>query len=554
MYPIAAIEFRFGAIAGPALRVDAPSVLIFVGPNNSGKSLVLRELWGAVNGGPPSGQVLNHVTFAPSSGAFIQRGWERIAKEARVPSDISNDASVQINHRGTGMSTTKSNWIRMLSDLSSAGRDQIKILLPSILLDGTARLQLVNQQDLGSLEQPTSSFARLYTDDSARLRLRKILLEAFRKYLVIDAAINPGKARLRFALADPPIGLERSLTKEAIDFMRKATPIDQLSDGVKALTGILVELSAGDPSIVIVDEPEAFLHPSLSFLLGREICKPTAEGAHKNLFIATHDASFLMGSLASGAKVDVVRLTHSDEISTARHLPADTLRQLMRNPLLRSVGALQALFYDYVVVTEADADRAFYEEINQRLISVGDPRGIPNCLFLRAQNKQSVPTITKPLRALGIPTAGIVDVDVYEEGGKVWSQLVGAAGMDTASVEGSAVVRSRIKGYFDALGSPKPKVRGGVNLLFGDERQAAENLFDQLEDHGVCVVRRGEVEHWLPGMVSTGLHGPEWLVAMFEKMGEEPSDSGYLRPSPGDVWDFVGRVGKWLKLDTRKGM
>jgi hypothetical protein len=36
----------------------------------------------------------------------------------------------------------------------------------------------------------------------------------------------------------------------------------------------------------------------------------------------------------------------------------------MRNPLLRSTGVLSGLFYEFVIVTEADADRAFYQEIN----------------------------------------------------------------------------------------------------------------------------------------------------------------------------------------------
>lgn len=40
----------------------------------------------------------------------------------------------------------------------------------------------------------------------------------------------------------------------------------------------------------------------------------------------------------------------------------------MQNPLLRSIGVFNALFYNAVVVTEADADRAFYQEINERLL------------------------------------------------------------------------------------------------------------------------------------------------------------------------------------------
>jgi hypothetical protein len=53
--------------------------------------------------------------------------------------------------------------------------------------------------------------------------------------------------------------------------------------------------------------------------------------------------------------------------------------------MLRSVGVLEGLFYNYVIVGEADADRAFYQEINERLPA-------------------AIPKIIEPLRKLGIPS------------------------------------------------------------------------------------------------------------------------------------------------------
>ena len=91
----------------------------------------------------------------------------------------------------------------------------------------------------------------------------------------------------------------------------------------------------------------------------------------------------------------------------------------MRNTLLRSAKILDGLFYDYVIVTEADADRAFYQEINERLLRFMPDLGIPNCLFVNWQGKQTEKTIIRPLRELGIPTVGIVDIDLIKDGGKV---------------------------------------------------------------------------------------------------------------------------------------
>src|SRR5207248_10030214 len=113
-----------------------------------------------------------------------------------------------------------------------------------------------------------------------------------------------------------------------------------------------------------------------------------------------------------GAPVNIIRLTYRGGVATARVLRNDDLLKLMRNPLLRSTGVLNGLFYEFVVVTESDSDRAFYQEINERLLRFNPELGIPNCLFLNAQNKQTVRSIIRPLRELGIPAAGIVDIDV----------------------------------------------------------------------------------------------------------------------------------------------
>ena len=81
---------------------------------------------------------------------------------------------------------------------------------------------------------------------------------------------------------------------------------------------------------------------------------------------------------------------------------------------MRSAKILDGLFYDYVIVTEADADRAFYQEINERLLRFMPDLGIPNCLFVNSQGKQTEKTIICPLREIGIPTAGIVDIDLIK--------------------------------------------------------------------------------------------------------------------------------------------
>lgn len=355
---------------------------------------------------------------------------------------------------------------------------------------------------------------------------------------------------IRYGLSEPPD--ERSAHDETLDYMRSARGLDAVSDGVKAYTGILLQLYAGDPRIIIIDEPEAFLHPSLAFNLGKELATAAARQG-KRVFVATHSPQFLMGAILSGvAKVNIIRLTYEGGLGTARLLPSADLTRLMQDPLLRSVGMLSALFYNHVVVGEADADRAVYQEINERLLATNDPRGIPHTLFLNAQNHQTIPRIVEPLRKLGIPAASIVDIDVLKRGGREWTRHLQACAIPTPEHQPYGNRRDSVLKALEATGK-NYKTCAGIDLLSGQERESAVNLFDDLARYGLFVVRNGEVEVWL-----SNLQVPRakdvWLWSIFENMGNDPNLADYVKPGVGDVWDFIGQVGAWLVDSQRRGI
>jgi hypothetical protein len=259
-----------------------------------------------------------------------------------------------------------------------------------------------------------------------------------------------------------------------------------------------------------------------------------------------------MGCIQSGAPVNIVRLTYRRGIATARILPSTEILELTRHPLLRSTGVLSGLFYEFVVVTESDTDRAFYQEVNQRLLDHRPEWGIPNCLFINAQNKQTIRTILKPLRQLGIPALGVVDIDVLKDGGSTWTGLLASACVPSISLDALAPMRASIKSAMDAT-KRDMKRDGGVRILGPRECEAAENLLSQMAEYGLFVVPGGELESWLSDL-RIGGHGPQWLIDIFERMGEDPVSPGYVRPTNGDVWEFMSKMKSWLTNPARKGI
>lgn len=542
------VKLRFGAdqVSCP-LVLDKPAVTIFVGPNNSGKSLVLREIADLSRQGNTHRTILDSVKFRKHSTNEIDTILKAWTDHKRNPREADHPDHVYLKFGPWRENVYVPSFYEALKN-PEGNIDAFARYYAAhhtLILDGPGRIGLTAQQDRGDLKDPQNTFARLLTDNPRRQSLRNILFDAFGLYLGMD--ISEGASiHLRYGITAPPN--ERTVEDSTLEWMRTARPIHQWSDGMKAFTGMLTVLRAGDPKIIIIDEPEAFLHPTLAYKLGREIAQTASQG-DKQVFVSTHSSQFLMGAIQSGAKVNVVRLTYQQDSATARMLSNDSIRVMMQEPILRSANALSGVFYEGVIVTEADADRAFYQEINERLLAEEAGRGAPNTLFLNANGKDSVNKIVGPLRALGIPVAAILDIDALNPETN-FPVLLEATNYpkphDSIKLERSGVWSDLISD------EKKPKSNGGIALLNGVPREKAENLFDRLDQYGLFVLRHGEVEHWLPGLKVT--RSKRWLRNIFEALGSEPKAPNYVHPADNDVWAFLDKVAAWIKNKSRRGI
>ena len=549
---IAQICLKFGSsTVAPPLEFAPGPITVIVGPNYSGKSKLIREIRHRVTEGNPSpdnviledlalsqfdplaiDDVIDAVTVEPNPGEVVQPGHVIVGRlNIRSQVNIANLREALIDQHSVPQGHHYRNW---------AGNWYFSA--KTRLLDGQSRMALANDQPFGDLNQnANSTFQQLFRDDELRLRVRKIVKDAFDLYLVTDPT-NAGHIRLRLS-ERPPVDLEeeQSLTQRTARFHNQATMLSQASDGTKAFVGILIEIMAGNPDLLLLDEPEAFLHPGLSYKLGLEIARQVHE-KNKNIVVSTHSPNFLMGCVASGVAVNVVRLTYNNGVATARMLPAESLSALMRNPLLRSANVLSALFYDSVILTEGDSDRAFYQEINHRLQAVG--RGISNALFVNANGKDAIPVMMAPLKELGVSVAAIYDIDFVKDGGRAAIRRLEAAQIPGTLHSGISASRLAFKTALEAA-DVHYKRRGGANLLSNQDKEAFFAFQAQLSRYGIFLVPNGEVEGWLK-QLEIGGHASEWLIPMFEKLGDEGSE-GYLPPSNDDVWAFLDSIGQWLR-------
>lgn len=547
------IAFQAGSSAdADPLSISPGKMTIFIGPNNGGKSRALAEIQQALI--PITGYVKKVISLAIRSDIDDTELQFKIDKMKRpkIAGENPSENSVAIQARG-GRTLLDTNYLKnRINDKNDASTLQyVGNLLQSFFLnlDGSSRLSLANSvqaEPLGT--PPNNTISKLFGDNELRARISEIIYKGFNQYLVVDPTQLP---QIGYRLSStPPLGnVEKNLELSSIEFFRHAMPLAEASDGTKAFVDLLTEVMAGDPDIIFVDEPEAFLHPALQFLLGQQIAGNITDD--KQVFAATHSSSFLLGCVLSGVDVDIIRLTHRSGAASARHLKADRLKNLMTDPLFRSVNAASALFFESAVVVEGDSDRAFYDEINVRM-SRFSKHTLQHALFLNAHNKQTVVNIVRPLRDIGIPAAFILDIDWIKEDGQVWDRYFGAIGAPAGLKDGFSNMRRSVRESLSAADS-NYKRNGGVDLLHGDERLTADAFFDQLEKYGLFTVRRGELESWLP-QLAVDRSKNRWLESIFHAMGSDPSESSYLKPDTDDVWAFLGRIAGWVNDANRRGM
>ncbi|MGB7099794.1 MAG: hypothetical protein WBD95_13650, partial [Xanthobacteraceae bacterium] len=164
--------------------------------------------------------------------------------------------------------------------------------------------------------------------------------------------------------------------------------------------------------------------------------------------------------------------------------------------------------------------------------------------------KQTEQDIIGPLRKFGVPAAAIVDIDILKDGGKTWSGWLDAVQIPPTLHSSYSVARGDVHKKFDELGIDM-KI-GGVDALPEPEKNAANQLFDTLDEYDLFVVRKGELETWLKHLSPVGKK-TDWTMDVLNKMGSDPSKADYLRPAPDDAWEFSRKIIAWIKNSARKG-
>src|SRR6185437_9656623 len=141
------------------------------------------------------------------------------------------------------------------------------------LLDAGSRLSLVADGGIWDpyAAAPANPIQRLYNSRELEQKLSTLLKQAFNEELTVHrysgTQISLRMGKVSAEEVPPPA------TREYLEEINALPHWGEQGDGMKSFLGIALALFTADYPIILIDEPEAFLHPPQAYLLGRVLAQ-----------------------------------------------------------------------------------------------------------------------------------------------------------------------------------------------------------------------------------------------------------------------------------------
>lgn len=201
------------------------------------------------------------------------------------------------------------------------------------------------------------------------------------------------------------------VSRKQADWLASLPSLQRQGDGMRSFAGALIGLLVHPKSMILLDEPEAFLHPPHVRKLASVIAEETSP--ESQMIVATHDDNFVRALLDhSGDRVTVARLVRSDAVNNISILPSSELVRLWIDPVLRTTDVLSALFHEAAILCEGDSDARFYGAL---LDEIEAPDASHDTRLFSFGGKDKIGTVVSALRAIKVPVVAIVDIDVLSD-------------------------------------------------------------------------------------------------------------------------------------------
>jgi len=524
---------------GETIDISANDIVVFVGPNNAGKSQSLKDIYMLSEKKVPT-VVISEISIEKSTKSLSTL----LSEVSRGKNQGSYTSYNVLGHNmhiwnDTDRTFPNEKYFGDFRDLFVAN------------LDTAARLTICQSPQNIRRDDSKQHPIHYAAFDG---RYRKWLSESFKKAFGVEITPNTQYGSVIPLCIGKPVQLmekyedEQSRQEEYAKILETYKQVQNQGDGIKSFTGVLLYLMLDYYRTYLIDEPESFLHPPQARIMGQIIGQTLSE--QQQAFISTHSEEIIKGLLeVCPERLKIVRITREEDTNKFSILSNAEFKHVWNDPLLKYSNIMASLFHKSVVLCESDSDCKMYSiienHIKQKLQKYSET------LFIHCGGKHRMARIITALRSLDIEVKLIADIDVLNDE-TVFKGIVESFGIDYTTIQAD------YNNIVSNLHSPKEKVNrnsakatinqildrskatdlskreigeieevvstiskwktiktsGASAIPAGNATTSFREIDQLLKDNGVFIVPVGELECFIK---EVGGHGPDWVNNVLEK-------------------------------------
>lgn len=546
MYKFRVNKLTLNSTSG-AKDIDLKSLNIIIGPNNSGKSKLLKEVSSVLAGEDENIDIIEDLKFS-----FPEN------KETFIKSyDIRNKISIDLNNNHVLRVYSNKNVQSVDSNMSFESRFSRDVTyidsfweenLDSILenKNNTDFFRIFGQlfyQYLGTEEKLLmSNKQKNYGLDSQQLNFlssikfnKRVLKELsdytkemFNKDLYLDTETLGESVVFRVG---EDFEFIRKSAREEVEIVNKLINykmLDGQGDGIKSFVSTYLSMANQEKDVVLIDEPENSLHPPLARKIGEMI--GNLSNKNKQIFISTHSADIIKGILSMTSDVNIIRITQPiDGQNNITLVNKNDIEEIITDPMLRVTRVIEGLFAEKVVITESESDELVYQEL---ISTVGKGRSL---YFTHGHGKQTLYKIAELYKNIGVDYALVFDFDLIRKKDDV-KKILKLIGINETNKDKITTflynIRESIHNSIDSEGlneeekeKERKKIREevykkqGLNYFEGENLEGLTMLIEFFTENKVHILQTGELETTLePLGIEYSKNKSKWIINAINKI------------------------------------
>jgi hypothetical protein len=308
-------------------------------------------------------------------------------------------------------------------------------------------------------------------------------------------------------------------------------------DGMRSFAGAILSLLVQPRNIVLIDEPEAFLHPPQAKRLAETVAEETDENSQ--VFIATHDDEIVRALLdAAGNRVTIARITRNQNKNKITVLDHQRIAQLWIDPLLRTSAVLSSLFHSIALFCEGESDVRYFKALLDATRGEGREADYQ---FYHVGGKDRIASVASALSALGVPVIAIVDIDILADKGSFVRLLESLGGRPQEIQSDYQIIASSVadKGRLNYV-----EFSEDLRKLASDVEKEKE-VSKKAVERSASIVRRASTWQRIKDVGKVGFNGE--VLNAFERINTLAKASGLLINPEGELEGFCRNVSRSRK-------